>query len=71
MPRIVPDRHGVPKAKSGKWIEFTYVDSEGEITDRHLRNWSRTSQYLEGFCMDRKALRTFRIDRVIEWGESG
>lgn len=70
LPKIIPDRAGVPKAKAGKWIEFTYADEYGEVTDRHLRNWSRTSKYLEGFCTDRKAVRTFRIDRVIEWGDS-
>lgn len=67
-PKVEGDKENVPSAKAGAWIEFTYVDSEGEITERHLRNWSRTSQYLEGFCMDRKDSRTFRVDRVIQWG---
>ncbi len=71
QPTIVPDRSGIPKAKAGKWIEFTYADEYGEVTDRHLRNWSRTSRYLEGFCTDRRAVRTFRLDRVIHWGDSG
>lgn len=69
-PKVQGDLKNIPAANSGTAIEFTYVDAQGEITDRHLRNWSRDQEYLKGYCMDRKASRTFRIDRVIHWGAS-
>ena len=68
-PKIQPDREGIPRARTGKSIQFTYADADGVITDRQLVNWSRTSQQIEGFCLTRRSVRTFRMDRVIEWGD--
>lgn len=58
-----------PRAKHGKRVCFTYVDEHGEVTDREVANWVRTRIHLEGFCTKRRALRTFRIDRIESWGD--
>lgn len=48
-------------------LKFEYVDSDGVITVRTIRNWSNDGVYLRGWCEDRRATRTFRVDRVIDW----
>lgn len=62
-----PDR---PDEDHGGKIEFEYVDAQGEITDREIVNWAIEGDYLTGFCMDQRAVRTFRLDRVTEWRNS-
>lgn len=46
-------------------VEFTYQDAEGEVSRRRVTVHSVTSTYLKGECHDRKAERTFRIDRIM------
>lgn len=58
---------GRPQANHGNSVRFVYIDSQGEVTEREVRNWVKTRQYLEGFCIQRGAVRTFRIDQVEEW----
>ena len=52
----------------GVQLEFTYVDSRGELEDRKvdpLRVESIDSDwYLRGWCHLREAVRTFRVDRI-------
>lgn len=52
----------------GRQLEFTYVDSRGELESRKvdpLRVESIDSDwYLRGWCHLREAVRTFRIDRI-------
>lgn len=48
----------------GKWARFEYVDADGVVTQRHIRQWSKRGAYIEGFCMDRRDNRTFRQDRI-------
>jgi uncharacterized membrane protein len=51
----------------GKWARFEYVDVDGVITEREIRNWSKRGAYIEGFCMMRRASRNFRQDRIHDW----
>lgn len=46
---------------------FVYKDAEGDITERVVRVTGETSQYLEGICLDRGSLRTFRKDRIVQF----
>lgn len=57
-------------ASSG-WAAFlTYRDSAGQVSERRItcRSISGEGQpvYFSGYCHERKAPRTFRIDRVVE-----
>lgn len=49
-------------------FQFTYTDHHGDRSQRIVRVMSVSSngrhRYLEGFCTDRQAIRTFRIDRI-------
>lgn len=46
-------------------IRFSYMDREGDITERRVVVHVVDSEYFEGFCLTRKAKRTFRYDGVI------
>lgn len=46
-------------------VAFTYEDSAGDITHRTVTAHSVTAAYIKGECHDRRAERTFRIDRII------
>ncbi|MDG9889708.1 hypothetical protein [Pseudomonas juntendi] len=46
-------------------VAFTYEDSSGEITDRTVSVHSVTRSHIKGECHDRKAERTFRVDRIL------
>lgn len=48
-------------------LKFEYADADGVITIRTIRNWTDDGIYLRGWCVDRRATRTFRVDRVIGW----
>lgn len=47
---------------------FSYVDHEGQATRRTVRVAGIASkdgrEYLDGYCLNRKAMRTFRVDRI-------
>lgn len=47
---------------------FAYTDHEGQSTRRKVRVMGIASndgrQYLDGYCLDRNAMRTFRVDRI-------
>lgn len=49
-------------------FRFAYTDQEGQASRRRVRVMGISSndgrQYLDGFCLDRNAARTFRVDRV-------
>lgn len=49
-------------------FSFSYVDHNGEQSQRSVRVMGIASngeqQYLEGYCLDRQAVRTFRTDRI-------
>lgn len=69
--RVSFDAPGMPRANSGEFVFIEYVDSQGEITEREVRNWSKTRIHLEGHCMLRKQKRLFKITQIITWGEWG
>ncbi|WP_287031367.1 WYL domain-containing protein [Pseudomonas sp. UBA6310] len=46
-------------------VEFTYMDAEGDITNRRVTVHSITGTYLKGHCHERGAERTFRLDRIM------
>lgn len=45
-------------------VGFSYIDADGFSSDRTVIVHSVTDDYLKGECMDRKAERTFRLDRI-------
>lgn len=65
-PKISYDRNRPPKSR-GRSVSIEYVDADGEITQRVVRNWEIEGSYLNGYCTLRGATRQFRLDRVIEW----
>lgn len=56
-----------PYADEGEEVEFEYVDANGEVTDRVIRNWTIDGNHLVGYCTLRRASRRFRLDRVTKW----
>lgn len=46
-------------------IEFSYVDADGEKTQRTVTVHSVTRVYFKGECHTRREERTFRLDRVV------
>lgn len=64
-----PNRVGeFPKPRSVAAIDvlkFTYEDQSGNITFRTVDLYGVTDTYMEGLCHSRKAIRTFRFDRVM------
>ena len=48
---------------------FTYVDADGVVTERLVRNWRSTGRLVRGHCMLRQEFRCFRIDRIERWSE--
>lgn len=56
-----------PRNSSGKLARFVYVDADGVVTDRRVKNWTSDRFYLEGHCQLRREHRTFRLDRIEEW----
>lgn len=46
-------------------VAFTYEDVDGDITYRTVTVHSATRFYLKGECHDRRAERTFRLDRIV------
>lgn len=64
--------HALPVNGAGlhlpREFSFAYVDHDGEQSQRTVRVMGIASngeqQYLEGYCLDRQAVRTFRTDRI-------
>lgn len=55
--------------QTGKWASFTYVDVDGVVTERAVRNWRSTGRLIRGHCLLRDEFRCFRIDRIEGWNE--
>lgn len=49
---------------------FTYVDANGVVTERMVRNWRSTGRLIRGHCLLRQQFRCFRIDRIEGWSEA-
>ena len=64
--KIIPE----PKSRAIRtgWelcrVAFDYEDSNGDWSTRQVTVHSVTSSYIKGECHDRRAERTFRLDRV-------
>jgi predicted DNA-binding transcriptional regulator YafY len=54
--------------RTGKRIRFDYQAHDGNATRRHIEPYAVVHTdgrwYLIGYCLSRRALRTFRLDRV-------
>jgi len=50
--------------------KFIYQDARGNVTAREVENISESGEYLQGICLAASALRTFRIDRILEYVNS-
>lgn len=51
-------------------INFTYKNAEGEIADRDVKVCTAATNgqgnaYVEGYCLEKRANRTFKLDRII------
>lgn len=55
--------------ESGKGARFSYFDYDGVVTEREIRNWHSDGPYIRGFCLLRKANRTFKKDQIFDWEE--
>ncbi|MDC7699571.1 BRCT domain-containing protein [Vogesella indigofera] len=52
-----------------KTIEFVYQGPSSEPSSRRLTDWKESGKYIVGFCEVAGAVRTFRKDRVVQYGE--
>ncbi|WP_157955156.1 hypothetical protein [Halomonas denitrificans] len=50
-------------------LRFIYEDANGNTSAREVSDFSDDGVYIEGFCHSRRAVRTFRRDRVVEYLE--
>ena len=48
-------------------LRFVYCDANGEVTTRKLTQWTESTDYVEGFCLTRRDVRTFRKDRIVSF----
>lgn len=46
-------------------IRFSYLNADGEFSDRRVVVRVLDGEYFQGVCQARRALRTFRLDRVV------
>lgn len=53
--------------EKGQNLRFVYVNSQGEVSQRELRQWQESGHYLRGHCMSSNAVKTFRKDRVQQY----
>lgn len=64
----VAKAHRMQKAKSTPDVlRFVYEDADGRTSTRTVKNWEEDAVYIEGFCLDKLAVRTFRKDRVVTY----
>lgn len=45
-------------------LSFTYIKADGQSEERHIMPSSVTTDALLGYCLTKKALRSFRLDRI-------
>jgi|GEM_PF-3838306 len=65
-------------SKDKRWFEgetgtratFEYVDGDGVVSEREVRNWESRSIYINAYCLLRRRTRTFRKDRIENWDAS-
>ncbi len=54
----------------GEPKKFIYQDARGNVTESKVENTSEAGDYLQGLCLKANALRTFRLDRILEFVSS-
>ncbi|MDO6525422.1 hypothetical protein Q4519_06965 [Motilimonas sp. 1_MG-2023] len=68
VPKSQPAKTSQPPLSPGVLLGFSYEDSSGNLSDRivEFRSVSKNKgqTYLKSICTDRRAPRTFRIDRI-------
>jgi predicted DNA-binding transcriptional regulator YafY len=47
-------------------LRFQYTDAKGEITSRHVEPYELRGETLYAHCLDRDALRQFKIGQMTE-----
>ena len=52
------------KGQAGDLLRFEYTDEDGIKTERMIGNWTSDGKTLCGYCLNRKAERTFDIKGV-------
>lgn len=57
--------------QTGGLASFTYVDADGVVTERLVRNWRSSGRLIKGHCLLRQEFRCFRVDRIEGWNELG
>jgi len=66
-PRIRSKRGGGRRPKDGQYLDvirFDYEDRDGDASTREVEVTGVDESYLEGWCRERRARRTFRLDRI-------
>lgn len=51
----------------GSLVRFVYRDAQGNITGRKIEDRTDSEDHIQGICFERGDLRTFRLDRVLEY----
>lgn len=51
----------------GAWAHFGYVDAGADAAERHLALWEKCDDYVVGFDLTEKAVRSFRIEGISGW----
>ncbi|MDQ7735780.1 hypothetical protein QT231_24065 [Halomonas sp. SpR1] len=57
----------VPSATGN--LRFVYRDADGNESTRELTNFKMSAGKVRGICLDRNAIRTFRLERIVEFLE--
>lgn len=53
--------------RMGSSVRFVYRDAHGNITGRKIEDRTDSEDHIQGICLERGDLRTFRLDRVLEY----
>jgi len=64
-----PEPEWSDEGATGPLASFTYCDSKNKVSERMVRNWRSDGTHIKGFCVHRKAVRSFQIDRITDWVE--
>lgn len=68
-PTQAPHLSGTSAPSTDGHLRFIYEDANGNTSTREVSDFSDDGVYIEGFCHSRRAVRTFRRDRVLEYLE--
>ena len=65
-PRRAASRAALPylEGRQLDTVQFAYIDATGEYSDRRVVVRQLDGQCFQGLCLNRRATRTFRLDRV-------